>query len=87
MTTSLTLLELPSEIGGVDLSFRREDASIAVALIALPGGRQLLTVERTYREGICVLLDPTQDELEVARNGDLWQLWNSERARRLHSVV
>ena len=84
---NMTLLELLSNLGGPDLSFRREDCCVAVALIALPGGRQVLAVERTYREGICAILDPTQEEVEVARNGDLWQLWNSERAVRLHSVV
>lgn len=63
MTTSLTLLELLSEIGGVDLSFRRRDACIAVAVITLLGGRQLLAVERTYREGTCVIIEPTQDEV------------------------
>jgi hypothetical protein len=85
--TNMTLLELLSEVGGADLSLRREDFCVAVALIALPEGRQVLTIERTYRPGICAILDPTQEEVEVARNGDLWQLWNSERGALLLAAV
>jgi hypothetical protein len=46
-----------------------------------------LGIERTYREGLCVILDPTPEDLETARSGNLWDLWNSDRARDLHSIV
>lgn len=44
-------------------------------------------IERTYREGVCVILDPTPEEIETARSGNLWDLWNSDRAKRLAGVV
>jgi len=37
--------------------------------------------------GLCVILDPTPEELGTARTGDLWDLWNSKRAKDLFSVV
>lgn len=59
---------------------------VAVAVFELPG-RQLLVIERTYREGVCVILDPTPEEIETARTGYLWDLWNSDRAKGLAGVV
>jgi hypothetical protein len=83
----MTLVELLANLGGVRLSFRRDGATLAAAVLELPGERQVLVIERTYRQGICAIVDPTPEESETARNGDLWQLWNSERAERLFSVV
>jgi hypothetical protein len=87
MSNAITLVALLAELGGAELTLRREEATMAVACVVLAGGRQLLALERTYREGTCVLLDPTPEELELARSGDLWQLWNSDRSTLLHSVV
>jgi hypothetical protein len=53
----------------------------------LPAGRQILAIERTYREGLKVILDPTPEELEMVRNGKLWDLWSSDRAKSLFSIV
>jgi len=85
--TPTSLVQLLAELGGAELVLRREDPTLAVAILALPGGRQVLVVERTYREGICTILDPTPEEVEIARNGNLWDLWNSDRAARLFSAV
>ena len=52
---------------------------LAVAIVATPAGRRVLAMERTYRGGIHVLLDPTEEDLETARSGDLWKLWNLAR--------
>jgi hypothetical protein len=86
---ALTLVQLLAELAGAELAFQRvaEEDLLAVAVVSLPGGRQLLAIERTYREGIGVLLDPTPEELEIARAGDLWQLWNSERRSLLYGAV
>lgn len=87
MSTAISLTELLGELAGADLQFRREGDLHVVAVLGLQGGRQLLAVERTYREGIGVLLDPTPAELEIAHAGDLWHLWNSERKKLLYGAV
>jgi len=87
MPETISFLELLADLGGATLTLRRGDVTIAAAVIALPAGRQILAIERTYREGLCVILDPTPEELETARGGNLWDLWNSDRARDLGSIV
>jgi hypothetical protein len=87
MSDTISFLELLAELGGATLELQRGDPTIAAAVIALPAGRQILAIERTYREGLCVILDPTPEELETARSGNLWDLWNSDRARDLYSIV
>jgi hypothetical protein len=85
MPWAVTLVELLGQLAGAELSFRRESDLLGVALVVLPGGRQVLIIERVYRDGTGILLDPTPDEIEVARSGDLWQIWNSERRSLLAS--
>lgn len=87
MSGALSLVDLLTQLAGAELAFRREDDLLAVAVLTLPAGRQMLLIERTYRDGIGVLLDPTPEDLEVARTGDLWQLWNSERRSLLASAL
>jgi hypothetical protein len=84
---ALTLLALLARLGGAELEERWADATVAAGLLRLGGGRRLLVVERTYREGIRVLLDPTESELAAARNGRLWDLWNSDRAELLAGAI
>jgi hypothetical protein len=76
-----------TQLAGAELSFQRQSNLVVVALLALPGGRQVLLSERTYRDGIRALIDPTQNEIETARHGDLWQIWGSERSLYLSSAV
>lgn len=83
----MTLVELLAEVAGAELVFRREDDLLAVVVVAMPAGRRVLAMERTYRDGIHVLLDPTEEELETARSGDLWKLWNLERSTYLSSMI
>jgi hypothetical protein len=83
----MTLVELLAEVTGAELVLRREDEMLAVAVVATPAGRRVLAMERTYRDGIHVLLDPTEEEIELARSGDLWKLWNLERSTYLSSVI
>jgi len=84
---AISLVELLAQLAGAELSFRREDdedlSTLAATVVVLPTGRQVLFVERTYRDGTGVLLDPTPEDLEIARSGDLWILWNDERTRLL----
>jgi hypothetical protein len=87
MSGSVTLLDLLTQLAGAELSFRRERDLIAVALLSLPAGRQVLLAELTYRDGIHVLLDPTPEEVETARVGELWELWNSGRFLYLASAT
>ncbi len=85
MGDAISLVELLTQLAGAELSFRRESENdlLAVTVLTLPTGRQFLFVERTYRDGSGVLLDPTPEELEIARCGNLWSLWNEERTRLL----
>ena len=83
----MTLVELLTELTGAELVLRREDEMLIVAVLATPAGHRVLAMERTYRQGIHVLLDPTEEEIEMARSGDLWKLWNSGRAEYLSSVI
>ncbi len=85
--TALSLVELLAELGGAELLFRRDDACLAVAVVALADERRLIVVERTYRDGIQVILDPTPEELATAQDDDLWETWNSPRAKYLASAV
>lgn len=84
---ALSLVDLLAQLAGAELAFQREDDLLAVAILSLPVGRQMLLIERTYRDGIGVLLNPTPEDLDVARTGDLWQLWNSERRLLLASAL
>ena len=86
MSDALTFAELLFELGATDLVLSRNDATLAVIVVELADGRRLLAIERTYREGLCILFDPTDEEIEIARSGDLWQLWNSDRPAMLSSV-
>ena len=85
MPFAVTLVELLGQLAGAELSFRREADLLGVSALVLPGGRQILIIERVYRDGTGILFDPTPEELEIARGGDLWQIWNSERRSLLAS--
>lgn len=87
MSDTISFLELLAELGGATLELQLGDPTIAAAVIALPAGRQILAIERTYREGLKVILDPTPEDLETVRNGNLWDIWSSKRAQDLFSIV
>jgi hypothetical protein len=82
-----SLIELLGELAGVKIERRRHTATLAMALLRRPDGRRLLLLERTYREGVVYILDPSEEELEVAQEGDLWKLWNSDRGVLLGGIV
>ena len=87
MSETLTFVEFLFRLGATELVVSRTEPTLAVAVVALADGCRLLAIERTYREGLCVLFDPTDEEVDIARSGDLWQLWSSDRAASLMSVV
>jgi hypothetical protein len=83
MPDAIDLLAILAELGAVDFVLHRSDPTLEVAIVQLPDDHRVLAVERTYRSGVCVIVDPTEEEMVVAREGDLWRLWNSERAKDL----
>jgi hypothetical protein len=87
MTSFKTLLEFLDELAAITVEHRREESTMAVAIVATRNGRRILFVERTYRPGVCFILYPAPEELREAREGDLWKLWNSERAVSLGGIV
>ena len=84
--TSATLVDLLSNLGGVKVLARCNTGTIAAVALAFPAGRRIILCERTYRDGICAILDATDGELDVLRAGDLWVLWNSDRATPLDGL-
>ena len=82
-----SLIQLLGELAGLEIELRRRETTLATALLKRPDGRRLLLLERTYREGIVYILDPSEEEMEVARERDLWNLWNSDRAILLTGIV
>lgn len=82
----MTLSELLAQLAGAEPSFRREADLFGVEVLVLPGGRQVLIIERTYRDGTGILLDPTPEEVSIARSGELGRIWNSERLSLLSSA-
>src|SRR4029079_10027955 len=87
MAPYMTLVELFAETVGAKLELQREEDLYALGVLAFPNGRRVIVIERTYRDGIHAILDPTQEELAAARDGDLHQLWSSERGSYLASAL
>ncbi len=81
MSDAVELLACLGKLGAVDVVLHRFDSTLAVAVVQLPDDRRAIALERTYRPGVYVILDPTDEEIGTAREGDLWRLWNSERAK------
>jgi len=75
----MRLLELMADHTDVTLETRREDPCLQGALLTFRSGRRLIIVERTYREGVVAILDPTEEEIATFRRDDLWKIWNSEK--------
>ena len=88
MSGSTTLLDLLTHLAGAELSFKRERDLIAVALLILPAGRQVLLAERTYRDGTHVLLDPTPaGRSRPPASAACGEVWNSKRSLYLYSAT
>lgn len=83
----MTLADLLEELAGAMVEVRRCQPTMAVLVLGFPDGRRLMLLERTYREGLTAIMDPTEEEMETARGGDLWGLWNSDRGISLGGVA
>ena len=83
-----TLLDLLKDFAAAETIWRRhDDPTLVAAAVRFQGGRTLLLVERTYREGVAFIADPTEAELTIARDGSLWDIWNSERSIHLFDLL
>ncbi len=47
----------------------------------LRSGQRLIVGERTYRQGIVTLIDPTGEEISFLQHGDLWKIWKRTSPR------
>ena len=82
-----SLMELLDEMGGPNVELRRSAGGVSVALVAMTRDLKILIAERTYRDGVCCIVEPTSEEIQSAESGDPWKIWNSERAVPMSSVV
>jgi hypothetical protein len=83
----MTIVELLTSLFGVTVIAQRNDATMSAVALRVSDGRRLIMVERTYREGLKVLLQPTDAEIELIQSGDLSALWNSDRAVPLDDIA
>ena len=83
----MTIVELLTNLFGVTVITQRTDATMSAVALRVSEGRRLIMVERTYREGLSVLLDPTDADIELIQSGDLGALWNSDRAVPLDYIA
>jgi len=82
----MTLVELLADYTRIQIETRRSDPCLQGALLTFVDGRRLIVVERTYREGLVALIDPTEEEVSILRHGDLWKIWNSDRGEDIAAV-
>lgn len=83
----MTLADLLAARADAMVQGRRNDTTLAVLVLVFPNARRLMLLERTYREGLTAIMDPTEAEMAIARGGDLWQLWNSDRRLPLEGIA
>jgi hypothetical protein len=82
----MTLPDLLAECAGAVTTHQRATPELETVTLAFPDGRRMILLERTYRDGATVIVDPTEDELAAAKTADLWDLWNSGRGVHLAGV-
>lgn len=83
----MTIVELLTNLFGVTVIAQRTDAMMSAVALRVSEGRRLIMVERTYREGLVVLLEPTDADIEIIQSGDLGALWDSDRAVPLDDIA
>jgi len=66
---------------------RGNDPCLASAIITFPDGRRLMVLERTYREGIRAIPEPTDQEISRIKGSQVWDLWNSGRSEIADGAV
>jgi hypothetical protein len=81
----IELVQLVSR-GAIVLEHRAGgDDLIDWARVRLGDGRQLLLMERSYRPGLHLMFEPTDEELDAARR-DAWTAWSSDRSKILDGL-
>ena len=83
----MTIAELLTNFFSANIIVSKNDATLEAVALYAAGGRRLILLQRTYREGLAVLLDPNDGDIEAIRTGDLWTLWNSDRATGLDNLT
>ena len=86
-TRRMTIVELLTSLFGVTVIAQRNDATMSAVALRVSDGRRLIMVERTYREGLKVLLQPTDADIELIQGGDLSALWKSDHAVPLDDIA
>lgn len=82
----MTIVDLLTTYAGAAVTHRRDQPELAAVAIAFPDGRRLILMERTYRDGVVVIADPSDDELTTLQTADLWAMWNSSRPARVAGI-
>lgn len=72
----------------LEIELSRIGNLIALVLLKRKEGRRVILTQRLYRDGVCILEDPTEEELEMAREDkDLISIWNSPRSQYMSELV
>lgn len=82
----MTLVDLLAAYAGAAATHRRATPEIEAVELAFPDGRRVILLERTYRDGVGVIVNPSAEEIATMETADLWDLWNSGRAERLAGI-
>jgi hypothetical protein len=59
----MTLVDLLAAYAGAATTHRRATPEIEAVALVFPNGRQMILLERTYRDGVAVIVDPTEADL------------------------
>jgi hypothetical protein len=82
----MTVLEVLGRAGNVEIIHRGTDPCLAVVIVMLRTGPAIL-MERTYREKLMWIENPTSEQIAQAREGDVWKLWAAENAVDLDGAL
>lgn len=66
------------DLGAQVVERNTDDPCVQWVLVHLTDGRRVLFVERTYREGSTIIVNPSDEEIAGYRK-DPWTAWNSPR--------
>lgn len=83
----MTLSMLLADLAGTAFVHSRGDSVLGAMMLEFPNGRRVLLIERTYRDGLRAITDPTLSDVEILQAGNLWDLWNSDRATLLDGIA
>lgn len=77
------MFNILKELGCTIKNIRENDKddwfSVDNILVAMPSGERVVFSQRTYRDGLHITRNVTDEEIEAVIK-DEWYLWNSERS-------